>query len=147
MRIREFQSSDYEAACRLWKAADGMHPPTRDEVERKLERDRQLFLVAEDADELIGVVMGTYDGRRGWIFRLAVAQNRRRQGIGRALLTELEERYEAMGVTKVRLLTLADNDAGRAFWRRTGFDEYEPIVLYSKNLGDSDPDGTDPDPC
>ncbi|MDQ3978672.1 MAG: GNAT family N-acetyltransferase, partial [Actinomycetota bacterium] len=42
---------------------------------RKLERDPQLVLVAEDDSfppAMLGVVIGSYDGRRGWIFRLAV---------------------------------------------------------------------------
>ena len=133
MRIRPFEVADYPAAAALWKAAEGMSPPPLAEVERKLERDGELFLVAEDGP-LVGVVMGAYDGRRGWIFRLAVDPLRRRQGIGRALVEELERRFVAMGVDRVRLLTLTANGGARAFWERLGYGGFEEIVLYSKEL-------------
>ncbi len=115
-----------------------MPAPSLAEVERKLERDPELFLVAEDGDSpprLVGVVMGSYDGRRGWIFRLAVDPARRRQGIGRALVEELERRYQAMGVLAIRLFTVTDNEEARAFWERLGYRGFEEVVLFSKQLG------------
>ncbi|MDQ3898771.1 MAG: GNAT family N-acetyltransferase [Actinomycetota bacterium] len=113
-----------------------MSAPPLEEVERKLERDPELFLVAEDGGSLVGVVMGSYDGRRGWIFRLAVAPHRRREGIGRALVEELERRYLAMGVRRLRLLTLSDNQVARAFWEHLGYGGFEDVVLFTKDLGD-----------
>ena len=133
MRIRTFDLTDYPEAAELWKAAEGMAAPSLDEVERKLERDPDLFLVAEDGP-LVGVVMGSYDGRRGWIFRLAVDPLRRRQGIGRALVEELERRFAAMGVRRLRLLTLTDNRGAREFWERLGYGGFEDVVLYTKDV-------------
>ncbi len=119
----------------LWQAAGGMTAPSFEEVERKLDRDPELFLVAVEAEAVVGVVMGSYDGRRGWIFRLAVHPCHRRQGIGRALVEELERRYDAMGVRRIRLLTMVDNEPARRFWDRLGYGAYEKVVLYSKDLG------------
>ncbi len=136
MRIREFSLHDYQAAIRLWKAADGMDVPPREEVERKLERDPELFLVAEDGSDLVGVVMGTYDGRRGWIFRLAVDPARRRGGVARALIDELERRYQAMGVKQLRLLTVSGNAPARRLWEHLGYRPFEDVVLYWKDLGE-----------
>lgn len=135
VHIRRFELDDYRAAAELWEAAEGMSAPSLEEVERKLERDPELFLVAEDG-RLVGVVMGTYDGRRGWIFRLAVDPLRRRQGIGTALVEELERRYASMGVRAIRLLTLTDNAGGRSFWERLGYGGFEEVVLYSKRLAE-----------
>lgn len=81
MRIRAFTTDDLLAARELWGSAEGMRPPPRAEIVRKLERDAELFFVAEADDELVGVVMGTYDGRRGWIFRLAVEPTHRRRRV------------------------------------------------------------------
>lgn len=131
--IREFVVSDLPAAAAIWQAAEGMRVPTPDEVERKLERDPRLFLVAEDEGQIVGVVMGAYDGRRGWIYRLAVSPDRRRTGIGRALVAALEDRFEAMGVAHIRLLAYGSNHAGRAFWKRLGYHAATDIVLYSKD--------------
>ena len=134
MRIREFELDDYDAACHLWALAEGMSVVPRWEVERKLERDRDLFLVGEEDGELVAVVMGAYDGRRGWIFRLAVDPARRGVGLGRALIAELERRLLAMGVTSVRLLVHAGNTGGLGFWRQLGYELDEDIVMGSKEL-------------
>lgn len=76
MRIRSVELTDYEDAYVLWSAVQHLGPLSREEVEQKLQRDPQLFLVAEldaqDVRKLVGVVMGSSDGRRGWIYRLAV---------------------------------------------------------------------------
>ncbi|MDQ3980565.1 MAG: GNAT family N-acetyltransferase, partial [Actinomycetota bacterium] len=105
---------------------------------RKLERDPQLVLVAEDDSfppAMLGVVIGSYDGRRGWIFRLAVASDHRRRGVGRALVMELERRFLEMGVDRIRLLTITDNAPARKFWEELGYTGFERVVLFSKDLG------------
>ncbi len=97
----------------------------------------ELFLVAEDDScppAMLGVVMGSYDGRRGWIFRLAVVPHRRRRGIGRALVTELERRFHEMGVERIRLLTISDNAPARRFWEDLGYSGFDQVVLFSKQL-------------
>jgi ribosomal protein S18 acetylase RimI-like enzyme len=140
VRIREFNLDDYEAAAALWDATPGMSSPRRQEVERKLERDPSLFLVAEDDScpaEVVGVVIGSYDGRRGWIFRLAVARSHRRQGGGRALVQELERRFHAMGVDRIRVLTLIANEPARRFWDKLGYRGFDQVMLFSKDLGSS----------
>ena len=98
----------------LWEATNISRPwlDLRAEIAEKLRRDPELFLVAEDAEDdgrIVGAVMGAYDGRRGWVYHLAVAPERRRQGIGRRLMAALEEVMAQMGVSKVNLQVRADN--------------------------------------
>ena len=137
IRIREFTLDDYEAARRLWDVAEGLGPVPRYEVELKLRRDPELFLVAEEAGDLVGVVMGSFDGRRAWIFRLAVDPGRRREGIGRGLVAELEHRFVALGAPKVNLLVFTGNPGGRRFWEALGYPGYDDVVLHTKDLGAS----------
>lgn len=142
MRIRAFELADYEDAHALWSAAEHLGAMPRGEVELKLRRDPQLFLVADDdAGRLVGVVMGSTDGRRGWIYRLAVHPDRRKQGIATALIEELERRLLDLGITKVNLLVLTANEGGRAFWERLGYAGFEDIALHSKDLGGAPLDG------
>lgn len=144
MRIRSFEMADYEDAHVLWSAAEHLGPVSREEVGQKLRRDPQLFLVAEldeqDDRELVGVVMGSSDGRRGWIHRLAVDPSRRNRGIGSALIEELERRFLDIGITRVNLLVLSDNTGGRSFWERLSYSGFDAVVLYSKQLGAPTPD-------
>jgi ribosomal protein S18 acetylase RimI-like enzyme len=137
VRIRQFTLDDYNAAAALWELSEGMSAPGRQEVERKLERDPQLFLVAEDDSSppaMLGVVIGSYDGRRGWVFRLAVAPDHRRRGIGSALVSELERRFVEMGVDRIRVLTVRDNVPACEFWEELGYSGFDQVVLFSKDL-------------
>jgi ribosomal protein S18 acetylase RimI-like enzyme len=139
MRIRQFAFDDYEAAADLWERAERMVAPPRVEIEKKLERDPDLFLVAEVDDRLVGVVMGTYDGRRGWIFRLAVDPTMRRRGIGVSLVHEVERRCAERGIHHLRLLVFGDNEPALRFWEHLGYERVDGIVMFSKDLSPGDP--------
>jgi ribosomal protein S18 acetylase RimI-like enzyme len=128
MLIRQFEWPDYEAAAAVWTAAG------REVVPRaELTHHPELLLVATDADQVVAVVMGTYDGRRGWILRLAVHPTHRRQGIATALIAELERRFEQLGCPRVNLLVMPDNTAGLRFWQQLGYLPM-PDVLCTKPL-------------
>ncbi len=80
INIREFRyPEDYPAVYALWQnAGPGIHVRRSDEPEeiaRKLERDPDLFLFAEVDGEVIGSVLGGFDGRRGMMYHLAVAES------------------------------------------------------------------------
>jgi ribosomal protein S18 acetylase RimI-like enzyme len=138
VRIRRFAWPDYDAVAAVWATA-GREIVHRDELEAKLTRDPELFLVAEETAEeaagetVTGVVMGTYDGRRGWILRLAVHPDHRRRGIATELVAELERRFTALGCPRVNLLVMPDNAAGLRFWQKLGYLPM-PDVLCTKPL-------------
>lgn len=132
MLIRSFAWADYEAVTALWQST-GREVVARAELTAKLARDPELFLVAEDAGAVVGVVMGTYDGRRGWILRLAVDPARRRAGIASALVTEVETRLAALGCPRINLLVMPDNAAALRFWQARGYLP-APDVLCTKPL-------------
>ncbi|WP_446211851.1 GNAT family N-acetyltransferase [Micromonospora sp. IBSANI012] len=135
IRIREFRWRDYADVAALWAAA-GRDVLPREELTAKLTRDPQLFLVAELGGAVAGVVLGTYDGRRGWILRLAVDPAHRRRGIATMLVGELEERFTALGCPRVNLLVLPDSTAALRFWQTLGYLPM-PDVLCSKPMGDT----------
>ena len=132
IHIRQFVWDDYDAVLAVWAAA-GREVVPRAELEAKLTRDPELFLVAEAAGAVAGVVMGTYDGRRGWILRLAVDPGFRRQGIATALVDEVESRLRTLGCPRINLLVLPDNTAGLRFWQARGYLP-QPDVLCTKPL-------------
>jgi ribosomal protein S18 acetylase RimI-like enzyme len=138
--IREFNSpADYEQVYRLWTAIEkGVHvgrSDTLSEIEKKLSRDRDLFLVAESNGNIIGSVIGGFDGRRGIIYHLAVAVSHRGNGIGSRLMDEVESRLRAKGCLKSYLLVTADNPEAEAYYQRRGWKHMDDIRLYGKELG------------
>ncbi|GED54296.1 GNAT family acetyltransferase [Brevibacillus borstelensis] len=123
MDIRSFQMTDYEAVVELWMRAGLTLSPSdsREAIEKKLQRDPELFLVATEQDQLIGAVMGAFDGRRGWVYHLAVDPQCQGKQIGRLLMNELEERMRAVGCDKMNLLVAQDNVRVGAFYQKLGF--------------------------
>ncbi|MFJ6167054.1 GNAT family N-acetyltransferase [Micromonospora orduensis] len=132
MRVREFAWPDYDDVAALWTGT-GRDVLSRAELTAKLARDPQLFLVAEVAEAVVGVVLGTYDGRRGMILRLAVAPAHRRGGVATALVAELERRFAALECPRVNLLVLPKDAAALRFWQALGYVP-QPDVLCSKPL-------------
>ena len=97
IHLREFRfPEDYPAARSLWENAGSGIQLRRsdepDEIFKKLQRDPDLFLVAETGRRMIGTVIGGFDGRRGMVYHLAVAKSFREQGVGGLLMDELEKR-------------------------------------------------------
>ena len=137
--IREFRyPQDYDQAARLWQGMDkGVHFSRSDvpaEIEKKLTRDPDLFLVAELDGELVGTVIGGFDGRRGMVYHLAVDASHRRRGIAEALMRELEKRLIAKGCIRSYLLVHAHNAEARALYKKHNWVLLDDDVIYSKDL-------------
>ncbi|MFG1847361.1 GNAT family N-acetyltransferase [Micromonospora carbonacea] len=132
LRIRQFRWNDYDAVAAVWTTA-GRDVVPRPELEAKLTRDPELFLVGEAHGDVVAVVLGAYDGRRGWFLRLAVHPAHRRRGIASRMVDELERRFTALGCPRVNLLVMPDNEAGLRFWQALGYLPM-PDVLCTKPM-------------
>ena len=138
MLVRPFAMGDYPAVYALWRDAGSgitLRPSDEpDEIAKKLARDPDLFLVAEDGDQVVGVIMGAWDGRRGWIHHLAVHSEWRGQRIGSTLLNEVETRLKGKGCLKVNLMVRKENSAAQGLYRRLGYENMSSILLMGKEL-------------
>ncbi len=136
--LRTFRfPEDYPAVYDLWAhAGEGIHLRRSDEpqeIEKKLKRDPDLFLVAESGGDIIGAVLGGYDGRRGLMYHLAVRPGYRGRGVGAALMQALEERLRAKGCIRYYLLVTPDNAEAIRFYERRGWERLE-LYVYGKDL-------------
>ena len=137
--IREFRFPvDYQQVYELWIAIEkGVHVGRSDtlaEIGKKIARDPDLFLVAEVDNNIIGSVLGGFDGRRGLIYHLAVAVSFRGQGVGSHLMDEVESRLRAKGCLKSYLLVTLDNPEVEDYYRLRGWQHMDQIHLYGKEL-------------
>lgn len=136
--IRTFNfTQDFESVLALWKTAGpGLHVRRSDEPEEilnKLQRDPDLFLVAELDGKIIGSVMGGFDGRRGMVYHLAVESTHRKLGIGSSLMCELEQRLKEKGCIRAYLLVTRDNTSAMHFYEEMGWERMD-IYPYGKDL-------------
>lgn len=124
-RIRTGEANDLEAVLALWASAGpGIRlgiSDTLPELQRKLTRDPDLFLVAHAGKRLVGAVMGGWDGRRGHVYHLAVARQARGNGLGAAIMAELEARFRLKGCSRLNLLVAPEGATALDFYGRLGW--------------------------
>jgi len=127
MIIRVFEENDTDPVVALWESAGLTRPwnDPRKDIARKLAVQPELFLVAEDHEQVVGSIMAGYDGHRGWLYYLAAHPDRRGEGIGRSLVAAAEERLHAMGCPKVQLMVRPDNTAARGFYDALGYETFD----------------------
>lgn len=139
IQIRQFRyPQDYQQVHDLWAAMEkGVQVGRSDtpaEIEKKLARDPDLFLVAEAGDRIVGSVIGGYDGRRGMVYHLAVETSFRNRGVGSRLLDEVEARLRAKGCLKSYLLVAGENHDVDAFYKKQGWQHMDTVHLFGKEL-------------
>lgn len=127
---------DYEGVYDLWIHTKGMGlnnlDDSREGIERFLSRNPNTCYIAKEAKELVGVIMAGHDGRRGYIYHMAVKEERRNQGIGKKLLDASLSALEKEGIMKVALVVFAKNETGNQFWEKQGFLKREDIIYRNK---------------
>ena len=135
MKIRPFEPDDETRVVALWVRCGLLRPwnDPRKDIARKLRVQPDLFLVGLIEDELVAVVMAGYEGHRGWINYLAVDPERRRAGLGRAMMNEAESMLRELGCPKVSLQLRSENRDVIAFYSRLGFVE-DDVVSFGKRL-------------
>ncbi|CAI2788269.1 MAG TPA: GNAT family acetyltransferase [Serratia grimesii] len=135
MEIRVFRQDDFEEVITLWERCDLLRPwndPEMD-IERKLNHDPDLFLIAEVGGEVVGSVMGGYDGHRGSAYYLGVHPDYRGRGIANALINRLEKKLIARGCPKIQLVVREDNDTVIEMYEKLGY-EIQNVTNLGKRL-------------
>jgi ribosomal protein S18 acetylase RimI-like enzyme len=140
-RIRAFTPEDYDEVIALWRES-GLTIKSSDtlaEIKKMLALPANVFLVAEpDTGEIppgiVGTVIGAWDGRRAWIYHLAVKPAARRGRIGSGLMSAVEQALRGHGATKVNLLVEPGNHQAAEFYRALGYSD-EPLLFFSKKFG------------
>ncbi len=141
MTIRELTSNDYERVIEIWEQSGLAHRPFgRDACDhfcKEMRENTAIFLGAEVKNELVGVVLGTHDGRKGWINRLAVLPAFRGRGFAKALVLEVERQLHERGIFIVTCLIEGRNDASELFFQSLGYIGHPDIAYYSKRRLDN----------
>ena len=131
IQTREFLINDYEVAVELWKRVEGLdiaEGDDRESIRRFLGQNRGLSRVATDGSTIVGAALCGHDGRRGYIYHLAVDPAYQGRQLGKRLVEECLAGLRRAGLERANILVAKDNPRGRDFWRRTGWEELDGAV-------------------
>jgi ribosomal protein S18 acetylase RimI-like enzyme len=125
-RIREFVPADGDRLRSLWTES-GFRLIADDDagLARFAARNPGLFLVAQDGPQIVGSAMGAWDGRRGWLYHVAVAPSHRRLGLATQLVDQVEARLRELGCQRALVMVEAANAGALAFWNTRGYSRRE----------------------
>jgi ribosomal protein S18 acetylase RimI-like enzyme len=140
MDIGNFKMQHYPDIMELWKKA-GISvgsSDTKEEIAVIFNRNPELFLIGKEHEKIVAVVIGAFDGRRGYVHHLAVDPKYQKKGYGKAIMDELLERFREKGVHKIHLFIQKQNEKVVEFYSRRGWEIRDDIIMMSfvpdKNL-------------
>jgi ribosomal protein S18 acetylase RimI-like enzyme len=145
VQIRTLGINDYTAVMDLWKRSglSSLRPDGRDSREAFVQQLRpgtsaiggfgcQTVLGLENEGQLIGVIIATHDGRKGWINRLAVDPDHRRRGYAKQLIAAAEDSLRARGITVIAALIKGENEASLTLFQQLGYQLHDDVFYVSK---------------
>lgn len=134
--IRRMYINDYEKVHKLWLSCEGVGlnemDDSRDGIERFLLRNPDTCFVAEREGKVAGVILAGNDGRRAYIYHLAVDKEYRGKGIATQLVDAVMDALKLLGVQKAALVVFKDNAEENAFWQKMGFTVREDLTYRNK---------------
>ena len=135
--VRRAREADLPEVLALWEEERSRHasiPDRLDDLKRLLDDTPAALIVAERDGEIVGTLIAAWDGWRGNMYRLAVRDDCRRQGIGLRLTRAGEEYLRGRGARRITaLVAFDDEDAGR-FWEAAGYPPDEEIGRRVRNI-------------
>jgi ribosomal protein S18 acetylase RimI-like enzyme len=137
VKIRRATTDDVDALLDAWRRAEAAPSltDTRPDVRRFLEFENSIGLVAVDGAGIVqGSLFVTFDGWRGNFYRLTVTPEFRRQGVALALVAEGERWLTSVGARRLTALVEGDRTGSQAFWEAAGFEHYEGMRRYRKEI-------------
>ena len=137
VQIQEMSLEDYDEVYELWQGIDEIilsEIDTRESIARFLERNPGFSYVARQEGVIVGVVLCSHDGRRGYIDHLAVSKTHRLMGIGKALVLRCLYNLMRVGIRRWNLYIFEGNQEAIDFWKKIGWSPKLNMVMMSQPI-------------
>ena len=135
--LRECREDEGQAVLDLWRqAGDVVASPTDslEQVRVAINHSAALFLVAESKGNIVDTIIGTFDGWRGEVYRLAVSPAVRRRGVARMLVDGAEKWMGEQGCHRITALVEKDHPWATGFWNSAGYQLHESMSRYLRDI-------------
>ena len=138
--IRRVRNDELAAVLQMWQVAGVTPPSASDSIQgltRLIREPAALLLVATIGDQIVGSVIGGWDGWRGNIYRLAVTPEHRRRGIARRLVAKITTELFAKGATRVSALVEHEHGWAMQFWDSLSALGFQPDPKFARYIADA----------
>jgi ribosomal protein S18 acetylase RimI-like enzyme len=119
IEIRSLKEKDASRVYDFWKRNYKVSKrETKNRLKNFIRRNVGLSSLAEDDGEIVGTTLGSYDGRKGYIYKVVVKKDYRGTGLGQKLVKETVKKIKKAGCLDIRV-NCAEDLVG--FYKRCGF--------------------------
>lgn len=138
MNIQIMHISDFHNAYALWQKTGGLSLTTPEKEKKELEtiltNNPSSCFIAVENKQTIGTILGTFNGRRAWIYHLAIHPNWQKMGYGSALLQQAETILRSKSATKILLSVGISNLKTVPFYEKNGYHVINDAILMAKDI-------------
>jgi len=136
LTIRILKPSECNSLIDIWiKASLPIKPEGRDledNIKRQIQLDNNRFFVVEIDDKLVGAIIASHNGRKGWINRLAVLPEFSGRGIATALINKAEDFFLSNNIKIFACLIEDWNDVSMKFFQDRNYIGHKDIIYLTK---------------
>lgn len=129
--------SDIRKAYQLWQKAGlnvASYKREKIEIGNVLRINSSSCFVLEDKGKIIGTILGAFNGKRAWIYHLAVHPDYQKKGYGSLLLQKAEKELLKLGATKILIGVLPTNKKALDFYQKHEFSIMDDALALQKDL-------------
>lgn len=134
-KLRPLTVDDYAGCIAVWTTTEGIgDAPDANRFTAFVTRNAGFSQVAVAEDRVVGVLLASYDGIRGYFYRLAVDRAWRRHGLASALVAAAMMALRQAGAQRINLHIFGDNAQAQVFWRSQGWSDYKNLETWHREL-------------
>ncbi len=134
--LRRLTADDYDDIIRVWGDAGLPYKPegrdNRTRIALEIERDDTAFYGLFEDGRMLAVGLAIFDGRKGWINRVAVDPDRRGEGFGGEIMKACERFLKERGAEIIAALIEDINSPSISLFQKQGYVVMKEVLYFSK---------------
>jgi len=135
IKLCAMNALDYDQVQQLWSRSEGLSQlDSREQVEALLRDHPGLSLVARHGEQIVAAMLAGHDGRRGYLYHLAVDIEYRQQGLARQLVQHCLDQLETSGISRCTVFVYQENEEASQFWQSLGWRQRPELKVFAIDL-------------
>jgi ribosomal protein S18 acetylase RimI-like enzyme len=135
IELSAMSAQDYDQVWALWNRCEGLSQcDSRSQVEHLLQCHPELSFVARRQQEVVATILAGHDGRRGYLYHLAVDPTCRKQGLARQLVDRCLEQLAVVGIPRCSVFVYQENEEASQFWNALGWRQRAELKVFAVDL-------------